>query len=96
MKKTPSQHGALVMTTPPNSNKTFALYALGYALTIASLIVDVRLGSAIFALIGFAGSLVITTRLIYQAARAMAYSPTPARLQMVPVHVTSGSQRIAA
>ncbi len=68
------------MTTPPNHNKTVALYALGYALTMASLIIDIRLGGAIFALIAFAGSLVLTSRLLYRAAHAMAYSPTAARL----------------
>lgn len=84
------------MKTPPNSIKTFAVYALGYAIAIASLLLDIRYGEAIFALVGFVSSLVVTTHLLYRAASAMAFSPTAARLQPVPVSVTSGGQRLAA
>lgn len=84
------------MKTPPNSLKTFALYALGYALTIASLLLDIRYGGAIFALVGFVSSVVVTTHLLYRAARAMAFSPTAARLQAVPVRMMAGGQRLAA
>ncbi len=84
------------MTTPPNTLKTFAMYALGYALTIASLLLDIRYGGALFALIGFAGSVVVTSHILYRAARAMAYSPTADRMRTVPVRVTSSDRLMAA
>lgn len=84
------------MTTPPNTLKLVAVYALGYALTIVSLLLDIRHGGALFTLIGFVGSIVITTHILYRAARAMAFSPTAVSLQTVPVSVTSGGQRLAA
>jgi hypothetical protein len=85
------------MKTPPASGSTFAVYALGFALTITALILDIRLGGSLFALAGFAGSLMISALLIYRAARAMAYSPAAARIQTVPVRVPPPDcQRIAA
>lgn len=84
------------MTTPPNTFKTFAMYALGYAITIAALLLDIRYGQAIFALVGFVGSLAVTSHIVYRTARAMAFSPTAARLQTVPVRVTPGGQPLAA
>ncbi|AKI99314.1 hypothetical protein ATI61_12438 [Archangium gephyra] len=84
------------MTTPPNSFKTFAMYALGYALTIAALLLDIRYGQAIFALVGFVSSVAVTTHLLYRTARAMAFSPTADRLQPVAVQVTPGGQHLAA
>jgi hypothetical protein len=84
------------MKTPPNSNKTFAVYALGFALTITALVLDIRQGGAIFSVASLMGSLMMSTLLIYRAARAMAFSPTVARLQTVPVRVASGDQRLAA
>ena len=83
-------------TTPPNSGKTFAVYALGFALTITALILDIRQGGAIFAVAGFMGSIIISAFLVYRAARAMAFSPTGARVQSIPVRVPAGDQRLAA
>ncbi|WP_375769734.1 hypothetical protein NR798_02275 [Archangium gephyra] len=84
------------MTTPPTSLKTFALYALGYALTIASLILEVRHGGAIFAFIGFTGSLALTGHCVYRTARAMAFSPTADRMRAVPVRAAAGEPLVAA
>jgi hypothetical protein len=84
------------MTTPPNSLKTFAVYALGYAITIASLLLDIRYGQTIFALVGFVGSIAVTSHIVYRTARAMAFSPTAARLQTVSVRVIPGGPRLAA
>ncbi len=84
------------MTTPPNTAKAFAMYALGYALSIVALVLDVRHGVAIFALAGFAGSVVVTTLILYRAARAMAFSPMAAQPRTVPVRVSADSQRLAA
>lgn len=83
-------------TTPPNTGKTFAMYALGFALTITALILDIRQGGEIFAVMGLMGSIMLCTPLLYRAARAMAFSPTVARLQTVPVRVPSSGQPLAA
>ncbi|OJT18640.1 hypothetical protein BO221_38470 [Archangium sp. Cb G35] len=84
------------MMTPPNTFKSFVMYALGYAITIAALLLDIRYGQAIFAFIAFVGSIAVTAHLLYRTARAMAFSPTADRLQSVPVRVTAGGQRLAA
>ncbi|HYO71946.1 MAG TPA: hypothetical protein VEU33_38300 [Archangium sp.] len=84
------------MKTLPNNSKTFAMYALGYAITIAALLLDIRYGQAIFALVAFVGSIAVTSHILYQAARAMAFSPTEDRLQPIALRVTPGSQRLAA
>ncbi|HEX5747792.1 MAG TPA: hypothetical protein VFZ09_16205 [Archangium sp.] len=84
------------MATPTTSLKTFAMYALGYALTIAALLLDIRYGQAIFALAAFVGSVAVTAHLLYQTARAMAYSPTADQLRPIAVHVTADGQRLAA
>jgi hypothetical protein len=84
------------MTTPPATGRTFAGYALGFALTITALLLDIRHGGAIFPLVALSGSLIITTLLLYRVARAMAYSPTAARLRTVPLRGPPGYWHIAA
>jgi hypothetical protein len=84
------------MTTPPNTGKTFAAYALGFALIITALILDIRQGGAIFAIASLMGSIMMSALLLHRAAREMAFSPTGARLQTVPVRVPAGGQRLAA
>lgn len=81
------------MNTPPAfSNKLLALYTLGSAATIAALVVDIQHGLVLFGLLGLMGSLVMATLLIYQAARAMAFSPTAARLAAEPARIPSREQ----
>lgn len=84
------------MTTPPSTGKAFAMYALGFALTITALLLDIRQGGALFALAGLTGSLMLSALLLYRAARAMAFSPTAARIQTVPVRMSSGGQPLAS
>jgi hypothetical protein len=85
------------MMTPPNTFKMFAMYTLGYALTIASLLLDIRYGQTIFTLVAFVSSVAVTAHLLYRTARAMAFSPPAAdRVQPVAVQVVLESQRLAA
>lgn len=82
------------MTTSPSTTRVFVMYTLGYALAIAALLLDIRYGRAIFALIGLASSLAMTTHLLYRVARAMAFSPAAAHLRTAPMR--AGRQRVAA
>jgi hypothetical protein len=84
------------MTTPPATGRTFAGYALGFALTITALLLDIRHGGELFLLIALSGSLIITTLLLYRVARAMAFSPTAARPRTLPVCVPPGYRDMAA
>jgi hypothetical protein len=74
--------------TPPHSritgNTLFALYVLGYALAIAALVIDISRGG-VLTFLGFASCLGLSTHLLYQLARAMAFSPMGARLAPEPV-----------
>lgn len=84
------------MMTPPNTFKMFAMYTLGYALTIASLLLDIRYGQTIFTLVAFVSAITVTAHLLYRTARAMAFSPAADRVQPVTVQVLPDGQRLAA
>ena len=77
-----------------NDNKLFAVYVLGYALAIAALVIDIQRGGVLFTLIGFATCLGLSTHLLHRMARAMAFSPTGARL--APVRMSQGGRSMAA
>ncbi|PTL84771.1 hypothetical protein [Vitiosangium sp. GDMCC 1.1324] len=77
------------MNPPPaSSGRSLTLYALGYALAILSVVLDVHGGGVLFAFLGLMGSILLTTLLLYQLARAMAYSPMEE-----PARMPSGKQR---
>ena len=85
------------MNTPPAfSNKLLALYSLSFAATIAALVVDIQRGVVLFGFLGLVGSIVMTTLLLYRAARAMAFSPMAARLDTEPARRPSSEQAPAA
>jgi hypothetical protein len=75
--------------TPPHSritgNTLFATYVLGYALSITALVIDIHRGGALLTVLGFVSCLGLSTHLLYQLARAMAFNPMGARLAPVPV-----------
>lgn len=85
------------MNPPPAfSNKLLALYSLSFAVTIAALVVDIQRGVVFFGFLGLVGSLVMTALLLYRAARAMAFSPTAARLAAEPAREPSRERSPAA
>jgi hypothetical protein len=85
------------MNPPPAfSNKLLALYSLSFAATIAALVIDIQHGVVLFGYLGLVGSLVMSTLLLYRAARAMAFSPTAARLAAEPARMPSAEQTAAA
>lgn len=81
------------MNSPPSfSNKLLALYSLSFIATIAALVVDIERREVFFGFLGLVGSLMMTTLLIYRMARAMAFSPTVARLEPEPARMPPGEQ----
>ncbi|HEX8823367.1 MAG TPA: hypothetical protein VF794_25800 [Archangium sp.] len=74
--------------TPPQSKtpgKSLLMYVLAYALAISSIVLDIQRQGVLFTYLGFITSGVLTTILVHRMARAMALSPTAARLASVPV-----------
>lgn len=85
------------MNPPPAfSNKLLALYSLSFAVTIAALVVDIQRGVVFFGYLGLVGSLVMSALLLYRVARAMAFSPTAARLAAEPARMPSTERNPAA
>ena len=81
------------MNPPPAfSNKLLALYSLSFAATIAALVIDLQRGVLLFGYLGLVGSVVMTTLLLYRAARAMAFSPTAARMAAEPARLPPGER----